>query len=186
MVNKIVVDLEATCCNNNEFMRHESEIIEIGACALDNDFNIISEFCEFIKPIKQPILTDFCTELTSITQEQVDSADYFPIVLSRFKEWLNEFETPVFNSWGYYDKKQLIRDCNFHGEEFPFGGYHTNLKKQFANRFGNGKPRYRGRQSYGLGTALKMAGLSFKGTHHRGIDDARNIARLVPHICPKI
>ena len=29
---------------------------------------------------------------------------------------------------------------------------------------------------------MKMAGLQFEGTAHRGIDDARNIARLLPLI----
>lgn len=34
----------------------------------------------------------------------------------------------------------------------------------------------------GLDQAVKLAGLQFTGTHHRGIDDARNIARLLPYI----
>jgi inhibitor of KinA sporulation pathway (predicted exonuclease) len=34
----------------------------------------------------------------------------------------------------------------------------------------------------GLGDAVRLAGLRFSGTAHRGIDDARNIARLLPWI----
>lgn len=34
----------------------------------------------------------------------------------------------------------------------------------------------------GLGDAVRLAGLEFSGTHHRGIDEARNIARLLPYI----
>jgi len=34
----------------------------------------------------------------------------------------------------------------------------------------------------GLGEAVQLAGLEFTGTHHRGIDDARNIARLLPYV----
>ena len=30
--------------------------------------------------------------------------------------------------------------------------------------------------------ALQMCGLPIEGTHHRGIDDARNIARMLPWI----
>ena len=33
-----------------------------------------------------------------------------------------------------------------------------------------------------MAQALKLAGLELDGTHHRGIDDARNIARLLPFI----
>jgi inhibitor of KinA sporulation pathway (predicted exonuclease) len=30
--------------------------------------------------------------------------------------------------------------------------------------------------------ALKLCGLPLQGVHHRGIDDARNIARMLPWI----
>ena len=34
----------------------------------------------------------------------------------------------------------------------------------------------------GLAEAVKMAGLELSGVHHCGIDDARNIAQLLPYI----
>jgi inhibitor of KinA sporulation pathway (predicted exonuclease) len=33
-----------------------------------------------------------------------------------------------------------------------------------------------------MAAALRRVGLPLRGTHHRGIDDARNIARLLPWI----
>ncbi len=33
----------------------------------------------------------------------------------------------------------------------------------------------------GVGQALRRVGLRFEGTPHRGIDDARNIVRLLPY-----
>ena len=36
MKHKLVVDLEATCCKNNEFPRYEMEIIGICAVLLDS------------------------------------------------------------------------------------------------------------------------------------------------------
>jgi inhibitor of KinA sporulation pathway (predicted exonuclease) len=33
--------------------------------------------------------------------------------------------------------------------------------------------------------ALKLAEIELEGTHHRGIDDARNIAKLLPYILGK-
>jgi 3'-5' exoribonuclease 1 len=36
-----------------------------------------------------------------------------------------------------------------------------------------------------MSEALKLAGIELLGTHHRGIDDARNIARLMPYILGK-
>ena len=38
----------------------------------------------------------------------------------------------------------------------------------------------------GVGGALRYLGLEFEGTPHRGIDDARNIARIYSEgICPR-
>lgn len=65
------------------------EIIEIGAVLVERDqLQIIDEFQTFIKPTKNPILTDFCKELTSITQKDIDSAPIFPIAIAEFKNWL--------------------------------------------------------------------------------------------------
>ena len=37
-------------------------------------------------------------------------------------------------------------------------------------------------ERYGMAKALQLVGLPLEGTHHRGIDDARNIAKLLPYI----
>jgi len=36
-----------------------------------------------------------------------------------------------------------------------------------------------------MARALEIAGLPLDGTHHRGIDDARNMAKLMPYILGK-
>ena len=87
---KLVVDLEATCCANNEFPRYEMEIIEIGAVLLDSENKTVSTFQTFVKPIIQPVLTDFCKELTTITQDQVDTAPSFNVAMTSFLNWLHE------------------------------------------------------------------------------------------------
>ena len=76
----VIVDLEATCLRERkpDFI---SEIIEIGAVKIDDD-KIIEEMSLFVKPTINPILSDFCTELTSISQEDVDGG------LSRKEEYL--------------------------------------------------------------------------------------------------
>ena len=35
---------------------------------------VVDEFASFVRPVRHPQLTAFCTELTSITQAQVDAA----------------------------------------------------------------------------------------------------------------
>ncbi|MBC8870825.1 MAG: exonuclease domain-containing protein [Planctomycetes bacterium] len=171
----LVIDLEATCCDGCTFPQREMEIIEIGAVMADaRSLQPVDEFGSFVRPVRNPTLTPFCTDLTSITQQQVDSADEFRVVLDRLVGWAVQYPNHLFCSWGDYDRKQLTRDCSFHRIRYPFGD-HLNLKRAFAERMGLRKPE-------GMKGALRKVGLQLQGTHHRGIDDARNIAQLLPYI----
>ena len=171
-----IVDFEATCCDHHTFPREEMEIIEIGSVAVDAGTGILlSEFCTFIRPVRNPALTGFCKSLTTIAQDDVDTAPAFAGALASFATWLSRFERPVFCSWGDYDRTQLEKDCDFHGLPFPFSNGHRNLKKEFSKAIGSPK-------RFGLGQALDYLRLTFAGTPHRGIDDAKNIARVYKEI----
>lgn len=174
----LVIDLEATCCDRKSICREEMEIIEIGAVMLDSQsLHVLDEFQTFIKPVRHPILTNFCTELTSITQDLVDSAPIFIEAISSLRDWLNNYSDVLFCSWGDYDRKQFILDANYHniGLPYPIPHRHLNLKQLFTESQGLAK-------KFGMNGALELAGIELVGTHHRGIDDARNIAKLMPYI----
>jgi inhibitor of KinA sporulation pathway (predicted exonuclease) len=81
-----------------------------------------------------------------------------------------------------YDKQQLQKDAERLGLLSPLDAYmHTNLKKAFAQRHRLGKPWP------GMRRAIELCGLSIEGAYHRGIDDARNIARMLPWLLdPKL
>ena len=64
-MNYIIVDLEATCWQGKRLGQNET--IEIGAVLVNEHKEIVSEFEQFIKPLNHPILSAFCTELTSFT-----------------------------------------------------------------------------------------------------------------------
>ncbi|MBV6627144.1 MAG: exonuclease domain-containing protein [Rivularia sp. (in: Bacteria)] len=173
----LIVDVEATCCNNGSIPKEEMEIIEIGAVMLNRStWEIDSHYQQFIKPVRHPKLTNFCQQLTSITQKNLESAPIFPQVIPQFKEWIESYPKNIFCSWGNYDKNQFILDCNFHNLAYPFGTEHRNIKKEFSLYYSNNKKRF------GVIQALQHLGLEFQGTHHRGIDDARNIAAIFKHM----
>lgn len=172
----LIIDLEATCSDDNSIPRHQMEIIEIGAVMLNKaTLQIDSEFQEFIQPVRNPQLTAFCTELTSIYQKDVELAPKFIEAMSSLQKWLELFPNYVFCSWGEYDKKQFIQDCKYHNIPYPFGLEHINIKKEFSEYIGVSK-------EFGMAQALQKLGLELKGTHHRGIDDARNIAAIYRHM----
>lgn len=170
----IVTDLEATCDNNPNFDRRSSEIIEIGAVVIDENLNVIDTFQTFIKPIKNDILTDFCKELTKIKQSDVDLAEPFKESYFRFENFCLQYENREFVCWGDYDFNKFKSSCSEIDTDFLFKN-HINLKKSFAKTqkmIGKGP---------GVSLALRSCGMQFIGTPHRGIDDAKNIARLIPY-----
>jgi len=172
----LIVDLEATCANDHSVPRHRMEIIEIGAVMLNSKtLQLESEYQSFIKPILHPLLTEFCQSLTSISQQDVDAASLFPDVLQDFQSWFEPFGNYLFCSWGDFDKNQFKQDCRLHNIGYPFSGGHLNLKKAFSVAIDS-------KRKFGMSGALKKLGLQLEGTHHRGIDDARNIARIVQAI----
>ena len=103
----IVFDLEATCWEKGT-TPGRMEIIEIGATKLDPDtYEIVDSFSTFVRPVNEPELSDFCTNLTSIRQLDVDAAPDFPEAMRIFFDWIGG-EGVTFCSWGEYDIKQIL------------------------------------------------------------------------------
>lgn len=172
----IVFDLEATCWRERGDPER-MEIIEIGATRLDPaTFDVTEVFSIFVRPLREPQLSDFCKELTSIKQSDVDSARLFPEAMTSFMEWIGPGEV-VLCSWGAYDLKQMRTDHSRHGMPEPdILNDHINLKQLHADLFK--------RKRCGMKKALEQLGIPLEGTHHRGVDDARNIAKIAKVILP--
>ncbi len=170
-MNYLIIDLECTCWEYGA--PAPKETIEMGAVMYDRLKGVIDEFQAFVRPSVECVLSDFCVQLTQIKQDDVDDASVFPEVFAALVAWARDYEPYTLASWGAFDHKQMCGECERHGIEYPFTE-HYNIKQMFADAMGI-KP-------CGMARALRHAKLPLVGTHHRGIDDARNIARLFAHI----
>jgi inhibitor of KinA sporulation pathway (predicted exonuclease) len=171
----LVVDVESTCEENGFPDDQLGEIIEIGICAFDLKQKIILESEGImVKPVHTPV-TEYCTNLTSITPETasagIDFASACAILETRF--WSKE---RTWTSWGNYDRKQFKVQCEEFGVRYPFSARHVNLKKEYTDLY---KP---GKKQRGMAKALKFLDIPLTGTHHRGVDDARNICKILERI----
>ncbi len=169
-MNFIVMDLESTCGERDTDFKSQ-ETIEIGAVRLNDSLETIDEFNAFVKPVGNPRLSEFCQDLTSITQQDVDYADTFDIVFEKFFHWIGSDSYSI-ASWGLADIDHIRIDCKRHKLKYPklFSKKHVNVKELFAK-----KKRVR---PCGMKQAMQMMNIPQQGTHHRAIDDARNIARI--------
>jgi inhibitor of KinA sporulation pathway (predicted exonuclease) len=173
----LVVDLEATCCDRGSIPDEEMEIIEIGACWAYLDGTVIDRFERLVRPTLHPLLTPFCQELLGLRQADVDDADTLSTAALKFGEFVSRRRDHVvaWGSWGAFDRNQMARECQRLGFADPIRLPHQNLKQRFA------KARRIGKQ-VGMKKALELVGQDMQGTHHRALDDALNVARLLPWI----
>lgn len=173
-VNVLVIDLEATCSNDKSITGSGMEIIEIGAVWVTPRGEVLDTFQRFVCPVLNKTLTPFCTQLTTITQDQVDGAPTFDQIAPLLQAFALKHAEPqsIWASWGNYDRVQFGHDSQRHGVENPVAHLpHANLKKLFAKK--------RKIKRVGMMAALQIAGIEHTGEHHRALDDAINIAKLV-------
>lgn len=170
--NMLIVDLEATCWRGHPPQGMMHEIIEIGLVVLDIETKQVVEKDSLIIKPEYSVVSPFCTELTTLTQEFVDEngisfANACEILKDKYKS-----HKRIWGSWGNYDKTQMNKDCKSKGVKYPFSDLHYNLKPLFSFVMGI-------RNDLGVSTAMQYMNLPFEGTQHRGVDDAYNVARLV-------
>ncbi|KAI8804195.1 ribonuclease H-like domain-containing protein [Cladochytrium replicatum] len=181
-----VMDFEATC--ERDAQDYPNEIIEFPVVLVDGaTHEVAAEFHQYVRPVINPTLTDFCKELTGITQLQVDSAQTFPDVLKDLESWLSKHDTPpfrniVFVTDGPWDLRDFFRKQLSHSnanrppsdpplQRPEYLSRFVDLRKLVAVTYGAKRRK--------ITDTLSWMGMEFEGREHSGIDDARNIARIL-------
>jgi inhibitor of KinA sporulation pathway (predicted exonuclease) len=170
----LVIDVEATCWEDkppNKFPQNRNEIIEIGLTRIDiKQQDIVETRSILVKPPTTQI-NEFCTKLTTLTPAMVEKHGV------SFKQAINildeEYKASrnIFASWGDYDRKSFEKNCAWNNVNYPFGNLHLNVKALFNAHFGHG-----GNMAV---CYEEVFGRKPEGTHHRGDDDSKNIAKIL-------
>src|SRR5688572_30288626 len=86
----VIVDLEATCWEGEPPPGEHQEIIEIGVCTLDlSSGRRLDKESVLVRPERSKV-SDFCTRLTTLTQEQVERGSGFKQACAHIR---NKYET---------------------------------------------------------------------------------------------
>lgn len=172
----LVVDVESTCWERGEDRPHGqvSEIIEVGIAKVGvQEKKVLTGHRYLILPQLSGI-SPFCTQLTGWTLDSLKkegACSYREAMWAITRDLRPKDRTWV--SWGDYDRKMFEGHWGRNPDNFnPFAwSTHLNLKNALA--------LYRGwPKELGMMEALKSVGIPHKGVHHRGLDDAANIAKL--------
>jgi len=166
----LVVDLEATCWETREeSARNNSEIIEIGVAVYNVKTRQIEKSEGIIVKPRESKVSPFCTQLTTLTQEDVDKGVDIAQAMSKLLRQYDAKNYP-WVSYGDYDKNMIARQCTRFNIRNPMSDSHLNIKVAMAELL-KVKPR-------GMDAMLGNLGIIMEGTHHRGVDDAKNIAKI--------
>ena len=186
-----ILDFEATCWDQHD-RRYPNEIIEFPSVLLKWDNTplhdvskrkkyIVQEVARiqlYVKPAVNPIVSEFCTNLTGITQKQVDQGVDLRVAIETHLRWIasiaptNKVTIVTHGDWDL--KIMLPADLkNISYEPDELYTRYVNLKDLFNAIV----PEKQGKGT-GMVKMLNHLKLGLEGRHHSGIDDCHNIARM--------
>jgi len=155
----------------------EREIVEIGAVKLDgrNSLREMSAFEMLVRPRLNPLLSDYFTGLTGITQAMVDAGGRSVAdALAAFGDFLDG-DMPAMRALSFgRDPDVLRRNCALAGIAFPFpDALFRNVRPDLA--------RFAGVAENALSACDLPRHLGFPepADAHRGLGDARCIAEAL-------
>ncbi|EXB92331.1 ERI1 exoribonuclease 2 [Morus notabilis] len=175
----VVIDFEATC--DKEKNPHPQEIIEFPAVLVNSiTGQLEDQFQVYVRPTHNQLLSNFCKDLTGIQQTQVDKGVLLSEALFLHDKWLEEKGVKRTNfvvvTWSNWDCRVMLEsECRFKRiQKPPYFNRWINLKIPFHEVFGGVKCN--------LKEAVQLAGLTWEGRAHCGLDDAKNTARLLTYL----
>ena len=114
----IVFDLEWNQSSYNPNHRMPHEIIEIGACRVDRNYQVVDTFSRLIRPRLYKRLDKHIKKVTGMTESELEAGGTFADVFADFIAWCGEDAQLV--TWGRDDFPVLRRNAAFHQTQLPF------------------------------------------------------------------
>ncbi|KAL3994485.1 Exonuclease family protein [Acanthocheilonema viteae] len=179
----VVIDFECTC--EADLYDYNHEIIEFPAVLVDiRKKEIVDVFHSYVRPVVNPQLSEFCSSFTGITQEMVDKSLPFIDVLDSFRAWMQLHRLGqkdvryAFVTDGPWDIAKFFQmqciQSNLSAVPHDFRFY-INIRRSFANKY----CKRHSTQKINLDGMLTSLNMKFEGRQHSGLDDSKNIARIV-------
>jgi len=177
----LCLDAEFTCWENSlrdgwSDPKYPPEILQIGLVGYDNiTGETISEYVSFVRPVLNPVLSDYCKNLLRLSQQTIDRAPGLSLVLAEIENHLLGYslESCCLCSFGP-DLIQIAEDTARQGLPDPFGQFRwLNLRMEASrllNRAMELSERTDIRSELGLTESLHR---------HDALDDARDVKLLL-------
>lgn len=176
----IIIDLEMNPLSK-EFREERricrNEIIQIGAVALDENYQEVGAFKTFVKPQFNEMITRKIENLTGITTAMVQEAPVFEKAIRQFLGWCKSLDDVIqIQQWSESDIVQIdrelcLKEVVLPGDDQLFLQDWKDFQYEFGRKLGLS-------DQISLKNAIMYAGVDNVGRYHDALFDARNTAKL--------
>ena len=150
------------------------EVIQFGAVMLDENYNMLSEFSSYVKPVYSSV-NNIINQLTGISNKNLENADDFLTVFDKFCYWRGEGDITTF-CWSKSDFNQLWSELEAKGKHrydlFATLQDFVDLQDIFGKLISS-------KTSVSLESAMKLLQMDYKGQVHTALSDSYNTARIL-------
>lgn len=116
--------------------KFQQAVISLGAVMLNEDADILDQFYSLTKPMNFRRLTSVVKRMTHLSNDQIEKAKEFPVMMQEFLEWIDSYESDLdlvrFYSFGPDDRRTLIQNCHYHKIEADFFSRMKDLQKEIS------------------------------------------------------
>ncbi len=171
-----ILDLEWNGAYSDKWRRYVNEIIEIGAVRLDENLNVADTFSVLIKPVIGKQISQTVSDLTGITQQEVERGYTFPGAVAGLRKWMGKFQNKTaILTWSRSDLTVLLENCQYFmkAERIPFLEYYADIQGYCEQKL----PVKAG-EKLALDTAAKLLGIEDTGHQHRALEDCLQAAAV--------
>lgn len=150
-----------------------SELMQIGAVKLNNDFEKEWEYSCDIKPIRYKIIHPDVLKLTKVNHKKLSQADYFPNVWKDFSSRIEPDD--IFIEWGTCDE-MVIKNNIEHWDVGMLNNQFIDLQMEIT------KNVYKDHTNRSLERVLEDLKIKQELDFHTAINDAIYTARIFKYI----
>lgn len=176
-MNYYILDLEWNGAYSQKWRRYVNEIIEIGAVRLNQNLDVADTFSVLIKPVIGKKISQTVSDLTGITQQEVEGGYTFAGAVAGLRKWIGKQQSQTaILTWSRSDLTVLLENCRYFMklEHIPFLEFYADVQGYCEQKLSIGAG-----EKLALDTAVQLLEIADTGHSHRALDDCIQTAAVL-------
>ncbi len=172
-------DFEFTC--GRKIDKESRELLSSGIVIYDSGFQEVIRYYKTAKPVRSPKLSNFCVQLTGLTQNEIDSSRDSEFIFTDILKLIEQYNIDSVYVMGSNDERNLCEDDLIH-KEFHINQKHNGSElaahivdiQAMLKKSSNIKTR----EAIGIQKYLDFYDITVEGSLHNSLTDALALAAI--------